>query len=150
MNSKLYIIKKIFFLMLLFLVISCQNNDYIKTQDQINQEFTTHSVQVLEELSSYYPSSDLGIKITKDKDGNFYSVYKLKGLNEELMHLRNPNRYRKPQLQTRSGGGTSCQGGNSCAVVLYECLSGGGTGTMTGGGCEGGSGYCVICTPAHR
>ena len=65
------------------MLFSCQNDSNTKTQEQLNQDFTMMSVEVLEELSSYYPSNNLGIKISKDVEGNLYTVYKLKGLNEE-------------------------------------------------------------------
>ena len=53
------------------------------------------------------------------------------------MHLKNPKQ--------RVDDGRTCNGGEDCAREIYSCLSFGDSGTMTGGGCDRGSGYCVTC-----
>jgi hypothetical protein len=141
--------RKIFISILSLLVFSCQNDNDTRLEEQVTQDFTIESVKVYEELTNYYPSFDLGIKITKDRNDDFYTLYSLKGLNGDLIHLKTPRNYAKPKKHNKSEG-TTCSGGEDCARALYSCLNSGDSGVLTSGGCEGGAGYCVVCVQEYQ
>lgn len=139
--------KPILILAVSLLFFSCQEENNTKTSEQLRQDFTLKSVEVLEELGKYYPIDELGIEISNDQDGKFYTLYKLKGVSEELVHLMSSS---TNFTKNSNGDGTTCPGGESCARLLYTCLNGGENGLMTGGGCDGEGGFCVTCAPQYQ
>lgn len=140
--------KQLLILAVSLLLFSCQEDHNTKTPEQLRQDFTLKSVEVLEDLGKYYPIEELGFKISNDQDGKFYTLYKLKGVSEELVHFMSSS---TNLIKKSDGGGTSCSGGESCARLLYTCLSGGENAVMTGGNCNGdGDGFCVTCAPQYQ